>query len=178
MAVTAYLNFIRYDNSTLTSELQNTVHPGWTEVSDYSFDIEQVLNIGSQSAGAGAGKVTFNPFSITRNVDVNSPIFYQMCCSGTPFKSVDLALHKAGTPAGPSGAPQDYLTFTFKLVAVRTISWTQGAEGPGELITFEYGGLDITYYKQNANGSYAATPAFAGWNRVKNVADTSAAAIL
>ena len=32
------------------------------EVTDYSFDIEQVLNIGSQSSGAGAGKVTFNPF--------------------------------------------------------------------------------------------------------------------
>jgi hypothetical protein len=32
----------------------------------YSFDIEQVLNIGSQSGGAGAGKVTFNPFSVTR----------------------------------------------------------------------------------------------------------------
>jgi bacteriocin-like protein len=31
-----------------------------------SFDIEQVLNIGSQGSGAGAGKVTFNPFSITR----------------------------------------------------------------------------------------------------------------
>ena len=31
-----------------------------------SFDIEQVLNIGSQSSGAGAGKVTFNPFSNTR----------------------------------------------------------------------------------------------------------------
>ena len=27
-----------------------------------SFDIEQVLNIGSQSTGAGAGKVSFNPF--------------------------------------------------------------------------------------------------------------------
>jgi hypothetical protein len=32
------------------------------EVNDYSFNIEQVLNIGSQSSGAGAGKVTFNPF--------------------------------------------------------------------------------------------------------------------
>jgi ribosomal protein L32 len=27
---------------------------------------EVALNIGSQSSGAGAGKVTFNPFSITR----------------------------------------------------------------------------------------------------------------
>jgi bacteriocin-like protein len=32
------------------------------EVKDYSFDIEQTLSIGSQSTGAGAGKVTFNPF--------------------------------------------------------------------------------------------------------------------
>ena len=32
------------------------------EVTDYSFDIEQTLSIGSQSRGAGAGKVTFKPF--------------------------------------------------------------------------------------------------------------------
>jgi hypothetical protein len=32
------------------------------EINDYSFDVAQVLNIGSQSSGAGAGKVTFNPF--------------------------------------------------------------------------------------------------------------------
>jgi len=30
-----------------------------------SFDIEQILSIGSQSTGAGAGRVAFNPFSIT-----------------------------------------------------------------------------------------------------------------
>jgi len=46
----------------------------------YTFDIEQTLNIGSQStgAGAGAGKVTFNPFSITRKVDRASPVFFAM----------------------------------------------------------------------------------------------------
>jgi hypothetical protein len=33
-------------------------------------------NIGSQSSGAGAGKVTFNPFSITRKIDKPSPVFF------------------------------------------------------------------------------------------------------
>ena len=33
-----------------------TTTKGLFEVEDYSFDIEQVLNIGSQSSGAGAGK--------------------------------------------------------------------------------------------------------------------------
>ena len=31
---------------------------------------------GSQSTGAGAGKVTFNPFSMTRNVDKATPILF------------------------------------------------------------------------------------------------------
>jgi tellurite resistance protein len=37
------------------------------EISDFSFDVEQNTNIGSQSSGVGAGKVTFNPYSITKN---------------------------------------------------------------------------------------------------------------
>jgi bacteriocin-like protein len=32
------------------------------EVSGGTFDIEQVLAVGAQSSGTGAGKVTFNPF--------------------------------------------------------------------------------------------------------------------
>jgi hypothetical protein len=47
----------------LTACELNFVVGGLTEP---AFDIEKVLNIGSQSSGSGAGKVTFNPFSITR----------------------------------------------------------------------------------------------------------------
>jgi len=49
------------------AEVQGFAGPGQVfEVDDYSFDIEQVLNIGSASSGAGAGKVTFNPFHVGR----------------------------------------------------------------------------------------------------------------
>jgi hypothetical protein len=48
----------------LADDELNTVAGGGNTVA--SADIEQTLNIGSQSSGAGAGKVTFNPFSITR----------------------------------------------------------------------------------------------------------------
>jgi hypothetical protein len=46
-------------------ELDNVVggiSTGWS-------GIGQVLSIGSQSSGASAGKVTFNPFSITRKIE-------------------------------------------------------------------------------------------------------------
>ena len=137
------------------------------EVEDYSFDIEQTLNIGSQSVGAGAGKVTFNPFSITRKIDRASPVFYQMACSGTAFKWVTLALRKS---AGGNVSGQIYLRFDFKLVAVKTISWAHDDESPKETVTFEYGGLLVRYAMQNPDGSLAAAIP-GGWNRVNNVSD-------
>jgi type VI secretion system secreted protein Hcp len=140
------------------------------EVEDYSFDIEQTLNIGSQTSGAGAGKVTFNPFSITRKIDQASPILFQMACSGTAFKVVTLALRK-GTGTGGGGANVSgmiFLRFDFKLVAVKTISWSHDDESPKETVTFEYGGMQIRYSPQDASGTLkTAIPG--GWNRVRNV---------
>ncbi len=67
---------------------------------DYNFDIEQVLNIGSQSSGATSGKVTFNPFSITRKIDRLSPLLFAMCCTGEHFQIVSLYLRRAGGQGG------------------------------------------------------------------------------
>ena len=82
MAIDAFMWFQSYDGRYLESESQvdlakdphisAVLYPpnaNIFEVEDYSFDIAQTLNIGSQSTGAGAGKVTFNPFRITRKTD-------------------------------------------------------------------------------------------------------------
>jgi len=138
---------------------------GLFEVEDYSFDIEQALNIGSQSSGAGAGKVTFNPFSITRKIDCASPQFFQMACAGTPFHTVGLGMRKS---AGGDVSGVMFLVFTFKLVAVKTISWAHDDESPKETVTFEYGGLNVQYCQQLPSGALAAADA-GGWNRVKNI---------
>ena len=143
------------------------------EIEDFSFDVAQTLNIGSQSSGAGAGKVTFNPFSITRKVDKASPLLFQMTCSGTPFETVVLALRKS---AGGSTPGAVFLRYEFKLVAVKTISWAFNAESPKEVVTFEYGGLQVRYSPQSADGKLG-TPIPGGWNRVKNVKDTSSTPI-
>ena len=45
----------------LRFDLEN-VHISTTSISGPHDSIEQTLSIGSQSSGAGAGKVTFNPF--------------------------------------------------------------------------------------------------------------------
>lgn len=190
MAIDSYMYFQSYDNSFLQSETQNVVlgskdglnatfaaaneAHGLFEVEDYSFDIEQVLNIGSQSSGAGAGKITFNPFSITRKTDVASPVLFQEACTGTPFKNVGLGLRKS---AGGKTSGVFFLVFTFKLVAVKTVSWAHDDKSPKETITFEYGGLVVQYAQQKPDGSFLP-PVVRGWNRVRNIAADADAVVM
>ena len=153
------------------------------EIDDFSFDIEQVLNIGSQSSGAGAGKVTFNPFQVTRKTDRASPVFFMMCCAGQHFSQVSLCLRRAGGGAGTAGGTATagqgsatmssgttFLRFDFALVAVKTISWSgsDGDESPKEEVTFEYGALMVQYIQQAATGAAQGAAVSGSWNRVYN----------
>ncbi len=189
MAIDSYMIFVPYNGPPLSAESQ----VDWTknneplvldvrsygtagqvfEIDDYKFDIENTLNIGSQSTGAGAGRITFKEFSITRKIDKSSPTFFQMACSGTSFKLVYLCLRKS---SGGETAGRIFLRFDFKLVAVQTISWSHDDESPKEEVTFQYGGLQIRYSQQDANGNMQA-PIAQGWNRIKNIADTTSTPI-
>ena len=181
MAIDSFMAFQKYDGSWLEAESQvdlskNSNDQLWQkpvalqegkvfEVDDYSFDVEQTLSIGSQSRGAGAGKITFNPFSITRKIDKASPLMYKMACNGTPFQMVVLMLRKA---AGTEATGSFFLRFNFKLVAIKTISWSHDDESPKEEMTFEYGALFMSYGIQEPSGE-VKTVIQRGWNRVKNV---------
>ena len=192
MAVDAYMYFQDYNKDYLKSESQidaNNLNKGDVlfskygfdkayngggnncglfEVEDFSFDVEQTLAIGSQSSGSGAGKITFNPFSITRKIDRASPDFFSRACSGTPFQQVALGARKA---SGGANTGSIYLVFMFKLVAVKTIAWSYDDESPKETVTFEYGGFILRYALQKPDGTLDQTPYVGGWNKVKNVKD-------
>jgi type VI secretion system Hcp family effector len=70
------------------------------EVDDFNFDIEQTLNIGSATGGAGSGKVTFNPFQITKKTDSASPNLFQACVSKEVFPLVVFKIYDTGS--GPN----------------------------------------------------------------------------
>lgn len=183
MAFDTYMQFLGADGKWLPGESQVQISgdsPLGTdikagnvfEIDDFSFDIEQVLNIGSQSSGAGAGKVTFNPFQITRKTDRASPVLFTMCCAGMHFQQVSLYLRRAGGAAtGTSMASgTTFLRFDFGLVAVKTISWSgsDGDEACKEEVTFEYGALKVRYLQQDVSGAAKGAPIPGAWNRVYN----------
>ena len=167
MATTIYLKFTNYGTApaTIKGSVTANGYQGAVQATSLTWSSEQVLNIGSQSSGAGAGKVTFNDLHFTKAVDATSPAFFQALCSGTAFQFVDIYFVTG------SGAAA---TCRLKLAAVKSIDGTAGlVEGasptdvPMEDIALEYGGAIWT-----VGGSTA------GWNRVKNVADTLPATII
>src|SRR5438552_3455385 len=66
------------------------------EIKEWSFDVENKSTIGSATSGAGGGKAEFHEFSISKLVDKASPKFFQNCVAGAHYKTVSLAIRKAG----------------------------------------------------------------------------------
>lgn len=179
-----YLRMIDYQSNVLTTAgtldnkvlpLQSTLDPKsnqFLKVASFNSDIVQTLNIGSQSTGAGAGKVTFNPFTIRKQSDATSPTLFQNAASGTPFKTVDVFFVNEG----------NFITVrhTYKLGAVKTISWSADdptVSGLMETVIFEYGGLIVTINQQSPDGR-PGQPLQGGWNRVKNIRDIDLNAVI
>ncbi len=139
------------------------------EVSEFNFDVENTLNIGSASGGAGAGKVQFNEFIVKKRTDKASPFLFLHCCNGGVFNDVYLLLRKSGVDVAKSGG--NYLKFSFKLVAVKKIGWS-GASGDDvceEEVTFEYGAIKLQYWWQDETGKLDG-PKETEWSRIKNKA--------
>ena len=113
MAISAYMWFqdanglfldsesqVDFSNNAQNSALAFPPNNNIFEVENYSFDIAQVLNIGSQSSGVGAGKVTFDPLIITRKTDRASPILYRWLAQARCFNPWFLSF--VNQQAGPN----------------------------------------------------------------------------
>jgi type VI secretion system secreted protein Hcp len=165
MAYDAYLTFGGSYGTPIKGESTRKGFEGWIEVDYFNFDVQQKLTIGSQTTGAGAGKVTFSPFQVRKQPDSSSPLLFQACAAGTPWEIVKIALNKAGGATAVT-----YLIFEFHLVALQGVTWTGDTEQgdtPSEMLAFEYGALTVTYTPQKVDGT-AGSAVIGGWNRLKN----------
>jgi hypothetical protein len=110
------------------------------EIEDYSFDIEQTGNIGSATSGAGAGKITYHPFTVSTRPGTQTVALYRAMGDGSVFPSAELMV------PGPGGRLR--LDAKFRLVVPITLREHVGRGGrggryPAEDISFEYGGLEL-----------------------------------
>ncbi len=93
----------------------------------------------SRGAGAGAGKITFNPFSITRKVDKSSPVLFQHCATGQHIPRAILSMRKAG------GTQQEYLVVTLHDVTLSSYRTVGSGESKTESFLVNAASATIDY---------------------------------
>lgn len=115
--MTSYLCAIGYDGRVLSSGssvARNPFDPTTTsasvctghlaDVGAVALDTVPSHNIGSQSTGAGAGKITFNPVAVPAGRQFSMRLF-QLQAPGTPIKLVLIAFRPGPDRALPDGLP-------------------------------------------------------------------------
>ncbi len=119
---------------------------GWIDLVSWSFGASNSTNPAAPTAGAGAGKVTFNPFSITRKIDAASPVLYGACASGKVYPSLTFEADSVQT--GEQGTPVENLQIVLTGASVRSCGSSgsnAGLDQPLESLSFNYSKIEWKY---------------------------------
>src|SRR5689334_11672015 len=103
MAIDAFLQFTDAGSAgEVKGETQDSFFrkppkgPACFELQNWSFGAANAASISSASMGAGSGKATFDPFSITKAIDRATPSLFSTLCMGGHYKLLTLWVRKAG----------------------------------------------------------------------------------
>lgn len=159
-ATTYYVKFTSFANGVLTLNGDQ-----YFQLSNFSTEDTQVLNIGSQSAGVGAGHVTFDPLQLTFSQQILTPSLLNFLTTGSGFSEVDVI----GYSSTGHIVEQD----SYGLAGVSDLSLASNS-GNTSTVSLQYGSEAVSYYQPDANGILPNTPTLTdAWNSVKNVSGFS-----
>jgi type VI secretion system secreted protein Hcp len=133
---------------------------------EWSFSLENKLDISAVTTGSGAGKAEFQEFTIKKQVDKASPTLFLACGCGANFNGVQLVLRKATGQTG-GGTTQTFLQWTFNMFVIEKVEWSYADPVPQETVTCKFGACQIEYWQQQPTGSLQQQ-APQMWSQVKN----------
>ena len=135
----------------IKGESTDAKHKDEIDVESWSWG--ETLAAGPAGGGrAAAGKVSMQDFHFVMKLNRASPALMKACATGQHIKMATLTARKAGK------GQMDYLTFKFYDVLVS--SYQTGGSGqadvlPIESISFNYSKVDLEYFLQKADGTFA-----------------------
>ncbi len=147
----------------IEGESQDNVHSGEIDVLSWKWGMAQTGTMHSGSGG-GAGKVSIEDITITKNVDKATPVLMKSCSDGTQFPEAKLTVRKAGT------SPLEYLIITMKNVIITSLS-TGGSGGEDviiEITTLNFSEVFVEYQAQAPDGSPDGGVIMYSWNIAAN----------
>jgi type VI secretion system secreted protein Hcp len=137
--------FLKLDG--IDGEATDKSHKGDIDIE--SFSIGSEVNQGAGASGAGAGKTSFQSFTITKTQDKSSPSLFQAAASGKHFTQATLLFaRKVG------GKQQDYLQLKLDNVAISKFQQGAAAGGlPQEEVSFVYQKAEETLISPNGRST-------------------------
>ena len=133
------------------------------DLSSFTLDAQNSLAIGSATAGAGAGKVSFQGFSFTKPLDKYSAQLFQDLASGTRIASVEIIVRKPGA----IGMEDPIVQYLLKNVGLTNIHISGESKNATETIQGAFQAISFVLYGQNSNGTTPVTST-GGWSQVTN----------
>jgi len=157
----AFDAFLRIDG--IPGESQDSNHKDWIEILSYHHGLVQPASKTASSAGgATAERVNFGDLSVTKLVDLSSPLIFQAGCTGKHIKEVIIEVCRAG------GNKEKYLEIKMEQVLVSSYAHESGSDFPFEAISFNPGKFSMTYFKQKREDGTVAGSIAAGWDLIAN----------
>jgi type VI secretion system secreted protein Hcp len=121
----------------IVGETADREFPGAIEIESFSFGAENATTIGSATGGAGAGKATFQEFTVEKAVDSTTPRLLKSLAMGSHFATVELIARRTG---GAGSVTPMRTLFQTVFITKQEQSGSRG-EDMHEKLTFTYGGI-------------------------------------
>ena len=122
--------------------------------------------------GGGSGKANFQDISLTKWMDIASPVFLMHVSNGEHIPEATLTIRKAGGKVGADALP--YLVITMKKIIVSSVS-TGGSGGEDRLtenVSFNFADVSVAYAQQSDTGAEEAKKTY-HWDIEANKGDVS-----
>ena len=132
-------------------------------VTSFDLGVANTLNIGSATSGAGAGKVSFQPFTVTKTVDKYSSDLFLDLAAGKRLTSAEIIVRKAD--AGSLATP--VAQYLMKDVVITSLHVSGTAKQTTETVQGEYGAIQFVFYGQTSSGTIKPVSS-GGWSQVTN----------
>lgn len=153
--------FLKVDG--VDGESVDSGHKGEMDILAWSWGAQQSGTMHT-GGGGGSGKVSMQDLSVTKYVDLATPVLWLHCASGKHIPKAMLTVRKAGEN------PLEYLVINMEDVLISSVS-TGGSGGEDRLtenVSFNFAKVKFEYTSQKKDGTKDKTKPF-GWDIEANV---------
>jgi type VI secretion system secreted protein Hcp len=138
--------FMKIDD--VAGESVDSVHAGEIDVQSWSWGAAQA---GSSQigGGTGSGKASVSDLTFALNFEKSVPVLLGMLLTGTPFKTAQLTIRKAGA------TPLEYVKVIMQggIISNVSMSGTPTSDVQSVSVSLNFGYVEVHYTPQAADGS-------------------------